>query len=273
MIMLVRIAFFNLSLTLFLFSGCAVNPISGEEELMLFGPDDDVKLGRQYAPEVEKELGGKIPDESLQRYIDKIGQKIAGVSHRPDWQYHFIAVEHKSINAIAVPGGYVFITKGLLEKLESEAQLAAILGHETAHVVARDSAAALSRQYGMEILFLAIQAGGAPEDAVRAAAFTKQILGLQYSRKDEREADLAGLDYMVKAGYNPNGMVETMKMLQEQQTAKLIEFFSTHPSPANRINYLTQEIYARSWNLEELKTGQENYRNNVLDQFSDDKKE
>lgn len=271
--MLVRIAFFNLALILFLFSGCAVNPISGEEELMLFGPEDDIKIGLQYAPMVEKELGGKIPDDNIQNYIDKIGQRIASVSHRPDWQYHFAAVEHKSINAIAVPGGYVFITKGLLEKLESEAQLAAILGHEIAHVVARDSAAALSRQYGMEILFVAIQASGASEDAVRAAAFTKQILGLQYSRKDEREADLAGLSYMVKAGYNPYGMVETMQMLQEQQTVRSIEFFSTHPSPANRIGYLTQEIHARYWDLEGLKTGQENYRNNVLDQFSDDTKE
>jgi predicted Zn-dependent protease len=251
-------------LILGLCAGCAVNPISGEEELILFKPEDDVKLGLHYAPQVEKELGGRIADERLQVYIDRVGQRIAGVGHRPDLEYHFTAVEHESINAIAVPGGYVFITRGLLEKMTSEAQLAGILGHEVAHVVARDSAAAISRQYGMGVLLLAVQVSGAPGGAVQAAAFTEQILSLRYSRKDEKEADLAGLDYMVRAGYNPYGMVETMQMLQEQQTVRPIEFFSTHPLPENRIGYLTETINDRYWSLKGLKTSQDSYRTNVL---------
>ena len=134
------------------FSGCTVNPITGEEELMFFSQDEDIELGRKYAPEVEKQLGGRIEDADLQSYIDGIGQKIARVSHRPEIEYHFQAVDDEMTNAIALPGGYVYITRGLLEKLASEAQLAAILGHETGHIVARDSMVAMSRQIGLGLL-------------------------------------------------------------------------------------------------------------------------
>ncbi|UCG56491.1 MAG: M48 family metalloprotease [Phycisphaerales bacterium] len=244
--------------------GCAVNPISGEEELMLFAPEEDIQLGRQYSPEVEKELGGRIADEALQSYIDGVGQRIARVCHRPDWDYRFVAVEHESVNAVAVPGGYIFITRGMLEKLSTEAQLAGILGHEIAHVVARDSAAALSREYGMGILLAAIQAAGASGDAVKAAAFTKQILSLRYSRKDEQEADLAGMDYMVRAAYVPSGMVETMQILRDLQQVRPIEFFSTHPLPQNRMMYLSQRIASRYSNVGGLNVGREDYRQGVL---------
>ncbi len=128
-----------LSLASCLFVGCAVNPITGEEELMLFGEDQDIVIGRKYAPELEKQLGGRIANEGLQDYMDGVGQKIARISHKPDWEYHFVALEHESVNAFALPGGYIFITRGMLEKLQTEAQLAAILAHETVHVVARDT--------------------------------------------------------------------------------------------------------------------------------------
>jgi predicted Zn-dependent protease len=253
-----------LSLASCLLVGCAVNPISGEEELMLLAESEDVKLGMSYAPEVEKELGGKIADEALQSYIDNIGQRIARVCHRPDWDYHFTAVDHESVNAIAVPGGYIFITRGMLEKLSTEAQLAGILGHEVAHVVARDSAAALSREYGMAILLGAIQAAGASGDAMRVATYTKQILSLRYSRKDEQEADLAGMDYMVRAGYNPSGMVETMQILRDLQQVRPIEFFSTHPLPQNRMMYLSQRISSKYSGARGLKVGKEDYQQRIL---------
>lgn len=249
-------------------AGCAVNPISGEEELMLFSQDQDIQIGRQYAPEVEKQMGGRIVDESLQRYIDKVGQKIARVSHRPEWEYHFTAVKHKSVNALALPGGYVFITKGMLQKLTTETQLAGILGHEVAHVVARDSTAALSRMQVMDILLAAVTYAKTPEGAETVARLTHLILYLQYSKKDEQEADLAGLDYMVQAGYHPSGMVETMQMLQDQQEVRPIEFFSTHPAPENRIAYLTQSTQARYSSLEGLKIGAEDYRRSVLEQLN-----
>jgi predicted Zn-dependent protease len=256
-------------LSLCLYEGCAVNPISGEEDFMLYPEQHDIAIGRKYAPEAEKQLKGKIPNEDLQNYIDAVGQKIALISHRPDWEYHFIAVQDKSVNALALPGGYVFITKGMLEKLTTEAQLASILAHETAHAVARDSAAAISREIGIGVLFAVAATQDTPRSAMEAANITRQILGLQYSRDDEQAADLAGLDYTVRAGYNPQGMIETMQILQDEMKVKTVEFFSTHPNPQNRINYLTQKIKTKYPNLAEAVTGKENYQRHVLDNLKD----
>jgi len=253
-----------LALSLCFCTGCEVNPITGEEEFMLFPEQQDVALGRKYAPEVEKEMGGRIPDENLQNYVDRVGQRIVRVSHRRDFEYHFVALNHKSINALALPGGYVYITKGMLEKLTTEAQLAAVLSHEVAHIVARDVSALMSREIGIGILLSAVTSDKTPRGVTVAADLTRQILGLRFSRKDEREADLGGLDYMVQAAYNPYAMVETMQMLQNQQKTRPIEFFSTHPNPENRIEYLTEEVQAEYYNLAGLKIGKDEYHTNVL---------
>lgn len=256
-----------------LLQGCAVNPITGEEDFMLYPEQKDILIGHKFAPEVEKQLKGKIPNENLQHYIDSIGQKIARISHRPDWEYHFIAVEDESVNALALPGGYVFITKGILKKLTTEAHLSSILAHEVAHAIARDSAAAISREIGTGILLAAAASQETNPDVLKAANLTTQILNLQYSREDEQEADLAGLDYMVKAGYDPNGVIETMKMLQSQKDARPIEFLSTHPSPRNRIAYLTQEVQTKYRNLKGMKIGKEDYQRDVLAHLNKQKTE
>lgn len=253
-----------LSVSLVLLSSCAVNPITGEEELMFFSPEEDLALGRKYAPYVERELGGRIPDESVQSYINRVGQRIARVCHRPDLAYYFAAVDTDMANAIAMPGGYVFITEGLLKELKSEAQLAAILGHEVGHVVARDSMAAMSRQIGMTALVAAAHVGDVPSDVARATTFITGVLTLQYSREDEIDADLVGLSYMIQAGYDPNGMVETMQILQDLQMIRPIEFFSTHPNPENRIAYLKERIARRYASMDALKDGEEEYTDRIL---------
>ena len=263
-----KLTFLILVVPFCLCAGCAVNPITGEEEFMLLPQQQDIEIGRKYAPEVEKQMGGRIHDEHLQSYIDSVGQKIAKISHRPDLEYHFVALDHNSVNALALPGGYVFITKGMLQKLTTEAQLAGILGHEISHVVARDSAVVMSREIGISILLSAVISEKTPEGVATAANLTRQILGLKYSRKDEREADLAGLDYMYRAGYNPYGIVETMQMLDKQQEQRPVEFFSTHPNPENRVAYLTQSVQAEYYNVEELKIGEEDYRKAVLERLS-----
>lgn len=253
-----------LGLSLTVLSGCAVNPATGEEEMMFFSPEKDVALGRKYAPAIEKELGGLVPDDNLQNYINQIGQKIARVCHRPDLSYHFAAVEEGGANALAVPGGYVYITKGLLNELKSEAQLAAILGHEVGHVVARDTMAAITRQIGATALLAAAVAGDAPGDVTRATTFISSVLSLQYSREDEKDADMTGLSYMTQAGYDPNGIVETMRILEELQTHRPIEFFSTHPNPESRIAYLEDRIARRYADLSGLKVGKDEYAEKIL---------
>ncbi len=253
----------------YLCAGCATNPITGEEELMLFPKEHDIEIGRKYAPEIEKQFGGRIANEDLQNYIDSVGQRIARISHRPDWQYHFVAVEDKSLNAAALPGGYIFITMGMLEKLQTEAQLAAILAHETVHVVARDTLNMMSNQIGITLLLTAVTSGETSQGVLAAADMARMIIGLRYSRKDEREADIGGLDYMVAAGYNPYGMVETMQILQNQHKVKPIEFLSSHPYPENRLAYLKQRAQTNYSKLEGLKIGKEHYHSNVLERLND----
>jgi predicted Zn-dependent protease len=260
-----------LSLASALLSGCAVNPVTGNEELMFFSPDKDVELGRKYAPLVEKELGGRMPEETLQSYINQIGQRLAGFCQRPDLAYHFAAIEEGGANALALPGGYVYITRDLLKEFKTEAQLAAVLSHEITHVVARHTLAAMSRQIGMTAIMVAAQAGGSP-DLGRGTNFVTATLGLQYSRDDEKEADLAGLSYMTQAGYDPNAMVEVMQTLEKLETIRPIEFFSTHPNPESRIAYIQERIARRYASLGGLKKGQEEYSQKVLSPLNERKK-
>jgi predicted Zn-dependent protease len=232
---------------------------------MLFPEEQDVEMGRKYAPEVEKELGGRIEDLALQSYVDSVGQKVARVSHKPGFKYTFVAVKDKSTNAVALPGGWVFITKGMLTKLKSEAQLAGVFAHETAHIAARDVSNAMSNQIGMELLMTAVASSTSSRGVMTAADLASQIVALRFSRDDERTADLGGMDYMVRAGYDPYGMVETMEMLEREQTLQPIEFLSTHPSPENRVAYLRQRIQTHYFGSEGLMVGKENYTGDVLE--------
>jgi predicted Zn-dependent protease len=228
------------------------------------GEQQDVAIGKKYAPELEKQMGGKIKSAILQNYVNSVGQKVANVSHRRSWNYQFVALEDDTVNAFALPGGYIFITKGMLSKLTTESQLASILAHETAHVVARDTAALMSREIGIGILLSAAMSDSTSRTARTAADLTRQIIGFRFSRRDEKDADLAGLDYMVRAGYDPNGMVETMQILDSQQEERPIEFFSTHPNPVNRIGYLKSRIRARYRKREGLRIGKEDFHSAVL---------
>jgi predicted Zn-dependent protease len=244
--------------------GCAVDPITGEKQLMLFTEEQEIQIGEQYAPQIESQMGGRIQNESMQNYINSVGQSLAKVSHRADWQFHFAALEDKSTNAFALPGGYIFITRGMLENLNSEAQLAGILAHEIVHVVARHSTEQMSKQIGFEILLSAITSEDTSRTVVTMADLTWQIIGLKYSRDDEKEADLAGLDYMVAVGYNPYGMREVMQILQELQKTRIIEFLSTHPSPENRLVYISDKIRIKYFNLDQMKVGSDDYQRIVL---------
>ena len=226
--------------------------------------DQDTQLGKEYAPEIEKQMGGEIPDAALQNYINTVGQRIARVSHKQSFKYQFKALQDKSINAFALPGGYIFITKGMLQNLETEAQLAGILAHEIVHVVARDVANAMSKQIGIDLLLSAVTSEETPQTALSVAQLGTQIIGLRFSRKDETEADLGGLDYMIAAGYNPYGLIEGMEMLAAQSGERPIEFLSTHPAPENRSAYLQQAIMTKQFSLPNTRIGKEEYKTAVL---------
>ena len=158
-------------------------------------------------------------------------------------------------------------TRGMLEKLETEGQLASILAHEAAHITARHSAAAISQQIGVDLVLSVAMSQTSSQGAATAARLGGQLIGLKYSRENEKEADKYGMDYMVKAGFDPKGMVETMDILDEENKRKPIEFFSTHPNPENRRGNLLRHIGIRGYdyNYQGLKVGAEEYKKNVLD--------
>lgn len=250
-----------------LFAGCATNPITGESELMLISSSHEMKLGNEYAPTIEKQLGNKIDNAEIQNYIASIGAKIARVSHTPNRHFEFSALNDKSVNAMALPNGTIYITRGMLENITTEAQLASILAHEAAHVTARHVSSAMSKQIGLEILLSVISSQTKmPKSAQIITNYGKQIIGLKFSRDDEREADTGGLDYLIKAGYNPNGFVEVMEILDAQSKSKPIEFLSSHPLPASRMKDLKMRISNKRLSRN-LKVGASEYKSNVLDKL------
>jgi len=253
----------------YLCTGCAVNPVTGETQFNMFGPDvrSDVSLGRRWSPAVEKEFGAAVEDIVLQNYIDYVGQSIARASHTPDLKWHFKALNHNSVNAFALPGGYVYVTTGMLKKLNTEAQLAGILAHESAHITLRHATARMSEQIGLDILLSAVIPEDTPRGVVQPTSIARQIIALKYSRGDEKQADMVGMNYMVNAGYSPYGMVGTMQMLQQENKIRPIEFLSSHPAPKNRMAYMTQKIQTKYYNLARLKIGKEDYQRVVLERL------
>ncbi len=225
-------------------SGCATNPVTGKAELDLLGEEQELALGAQlYQPFIQDSLG-PIEDAPLSQLVEKVGTQVAAVSHRPRLPYQFTAVNDPAVNAFALPGGKICITRGLLVRLESEDGLAAVLGHEVGHVTARHAVAAYNRQV-LATLFLATSAAvlEAKEVKGRELIWVGGLIGTQmllarYSREQERESDTLGLQYAVAAGFSARGMVETQRILLAlgKEKPSLVErLFATHPHSAERL--------------------------------------
>lgn len=222
-------------------AGCAVNPVTGQRELVLISQDQEIAMGNEAAPEFEKEFGGRVPNETVQAYVSRVGQRLAGVSDRP-MPYTYTLVSSKVPNAFALPGGNIFITAGLMKAMTNERQLAAVLGHETGHVAARHSVQQMQKQMGAQLLVEIASRAGSGEGGTGAAGDVAKIVSsmalLKYSRSDEYQADELGIKYAAKAGYNPWGVVELLTLLQAMQDAepgRFQEMFQTHPLSSKRI--------------------------------------
>lgn len=250
-----------------MFCSCAVNPVTGQDQLIFISPAQELQIGAEYAPEIEKQLGGRIENRVLQNYINSIGRNISRISHMPALDFRYVALKSDMINAMALPGGYVFITKGMLEKLDTEAQLAAILAHETAHVTARHAAQAMTTQIGMDVVLMTVSQKTSTGTA-DIARISSQLIGLKYSREHEIQADTVGLDYLVKAGYAPFATVETMEILQKENEIRPIEFLSSHPNPGNRRETLLRQINLKLYPTN-LRTGRSDYHSYVLTNLVD----
>ncbi len=229
-----------------LFSGCAVNPVTGRKELALFEVSDqqEVEIGQKAFPAAQQQMGGVYPDAALNDYVNRVGLRLAKLSSRPGLPYQFQVINDSTPNAFALPGGFIAITRGLLVNLENESQLAAVLGHEVAHVDARHSVQGMQRgalyDLGLTVLSGAVGTTSFGPLASQAGKLAAGLLDRSYSREQERESDWLGIDYMVRAGYNPNGAIELQEFFSRKleggaESDWVGGLFRTHPFSRERL--------------------------------------
>jgi len=239
------------------FSACATNPVTQKQDFVLMSEKQELALGQQASAEIAKQMPLMPADDPLVRYVDKVGQRVAAVSDRPELFYRFHVVDDATINAFALPGGYIYIYRGLLTHMNSEAELAAVLGHEIGHVTARHAVQRYTQAQGYRLgamvasIFLPIpQAVGQLSDLLATAV----IQG--YGRKDELQADELSIKYIPRAGYDVHATTRILQTLQRLEDIRLKEAkdttgkkpevyhgaFSSHPETKKRI----EEAVAKS---------------------------
>ncbi len=197
-------------------SGCATNPVTGKQDFVLMSEADELNLGKKYHQQIIQTMK-PYKNQALDEYVNRVGQRIGKVSHRPELDYHFTVVDDAGVNAFALPGGYIYITRGLLAFLNSEAELAAVLGHEVGHVTARHSVRQQSAATATGVAGVLLEAS----TGVRGSRDLFSILGKAalsgYGRDHELESDRLGAQYLAKAGYDPQAMLEVIGVLKNQE--------------------------------------------------------
>jgi predicted Zn-dependent protease len=235
------------------FASQSVNPVTHDVQHISMTPDQEIAMGLQAAPETEAQFGGLDPNSADQQRVEQVGLRLvqnSPASSTPyQYDYHLLA-DTQTVNAFALPGGQIFITRALYDKLDTEGELAGVLGHETGHVVARHSADQLAKaQLTQGLTGAAIIAACDPNNpngcvaASQLSAVVDQLINLRYSRADETQADSLGVCFMNDAGYDPQDMVKVMQILQSlSQGNNPPEFLSDHPDPGNRIVAIQADI-------------------------------
>lgn len=248
------VQFLAISLMAVVISGCVVsrNPISGNKRAFGYSWQQEIQMGRDADQQIVS-LYGMYGDEALTQYVDSLGQALLRVSHlrRPgaeqewvDTEFFFRILDSPVINAFALPGGYIYVTRGLLAHLENEAQLAVVLGHEIGHVAGRHASKRAASQLGGNLLLIGAAVGGqalfggeAGQNILNVGGSATQLLFLSYGRNDERESDHIGVEYASMIGYNASqatAFFRTLKRLGEQTESNIPSFLSTHPDPGER---------------------------------------
>ncbi len=214
---------------------CAVNPVSGKKELSLMSEEKEIQMGKQYDPSIVASMG-LYEDPEIQAFIEEKGREMAAISHRPNLPYEFKVVDSPVINAFAVPGGFVYFTRGILAHFSNEAEFAGVLGHEIGHITAKHGV----RQQTSQILSQIGLIGGVILTKGQAAQELSQAVGLlnlKYGRNHESESDKLGVEYSTKIGYDSNKMANfffTLNRMREQAGVSIPTFQSTHPDPLDR---------------------------------------
>ena len=226
---------------------CATNPVTGSSDFVLMSEEQEIALGRQYHPQILKEQA-RYDNETLNEYVRRIGERLATSSHRPNLIYRFTVLDSQEVNAFALPGGYIYITRGLLAYLNSEAELAAVLGHEIGHVTARHSVRQHSASTATGLLGAILAGATGVQGAGDLASIAGTALVRGYGREHELEADRLGAEYLARSGYDPQAMLRVIQVLKDQETFEIARakeegreprsyhgLFSTHPANDDRL--------------------------------------
>lgn len=237
-------------------SGCTVNPATGERVFAGFmSESQEIGIGRQQHPEIVKAFGGEYDSPELTRYIDSIGQLLARTVERRDLPYKFTVVNSEIVNAFALPGGYIYVSRGLLALAENEAEVAGVLAHELGHVNALHHARRQGQSLLANVLVMGagIAAGSAGQQVAQLGSVVAAGVLSSYSREHEREADTLGLRYMSRAGYDPQAFVEFLRKMRDHARLEALRagrspdeidsfnYLATHPAPSERVERATAE--------------------------------
>lgn len=244
---------------------CAINPVTGKRQLMLVSEAQEIQMGAEYDPQVIATFG-EYMDEHTLSFIQARADEMGKISHRPNLKYHVKIVDSPVVNAFAVPGGYIYLTRGILAQFNNEAELVGVLGHEMGHINARHSVSTQSKQTLGQLLLI----GGmiASEEFASYAQYAMQgmqLLFLGFSRDNERQADQLGVAYSSQIGYDANKMADFFQVLKKmsmpEEQGGVPTFLSTHPDPVDRYNSVKQDTkkWQDSLKLETWKVNTDSY--------------
>lgn len=227
------------------FSTSSENPVTGEKQRVSLTAQEEIALGRQLAPQMAAQFGGAVKSTGAER-VRQVGERIVARSSASSTPYKYsfyLLADTKTVNAFALPGGQIFITEALLSLLKSEDELAGVLGHEVGHVLARHSAEHLAKQQLTQNLIGAVVIGSGNYDTAQIAQLAGSLINMKHGRDDELESDSLGLRLMREAGYDPRAMIAVMQALENASGgSRQPEFASTHPSSANRIGRIKEQL-------------------------------
>ncbi len=227
---------------------CAVNPVTGRKQIMLMSEAQEVQLGLSYDPQVLASFG-EYNSPALQSWVQAKGTEMGKLSHRPNLEYHVKVVDSPVVNAFAVPGGYIYLTRGIMANLNNEAEFIGVLGHEMGHIAARHSVSQQTKQQlGTLLLIGGMIASPKFANYAEQAMQGLELLFLSFSREDEREADALGSEYATKMAYDGTRMADFYKVLIRMNLAQseggVPTFLSTHPDPGDRYNAVLRNTKA-----------------------------
>ena len=257
-------------------AACAQNPVTGNPNLVLLTEAQEIAIGRREDPKIKTQYG-EYDNAALQQYVNEVGQRLAKAGHRPGLEYQFLVIDSPEVNAFALPGGYIYITRGIMAYLNSEAELAAVLGHELGHVTARHSvqqlSAATAANIGANILQIFVPQAGSILGQNLINVLGGALLS-GYGREHELEADRLGAEYLARTGYDPQAMVKVVGVLKNQELydAEVAKaegrqprayhgLFASHPDNDTRLQQVVGE--AKRFSKGETRTGQEEFMKRV----------